>query len=70
MWKMNIILYLFVQHIIIFVKSVYTHFTIKKPSVHKLCQLFTSNKNSILKLSPLWLRLKSDHETDLNRGLS
>ena len=38
MWKMNIILY--------FIKPFYH----KKPSVHKLCQLFTSNKNSILKL--------------------
>ena len=34
MWKMNIILYLFVHHIMIFVKSLQSHFITKKPSVH------------------------------------
>ena len=49
MWKMNIILYLFVQYSNIRQKFI-KPFHYKKTSVLKLCQLFTSIIISILKL--------------------
>ena len=50
MWKMNIILYLFVQYSNIRQKFIKPFHYKKKTSVHKLCQLFTSIIISILKL--------------------